>query len=268
VYTNSSDLATSDEAPSQPSDHLSCPLLLVVAHNILNNTAFGRFILLCHINPRRFFLQSPMTCPQLKSIRPESFFLDQLTNLSADPSSSSLVYLLPPCLIFLAIDVAVRLSYRASPTTVPTEDEADLDEEVIDRLSHRAHKVLSDFSRLEANISAEMIRSQRFCRTLEKCRNFSHHRYRLEAYNARHGSQAHKTSCIDSHKGPLASPSRPFASVSCFRIRSGVSRNKSKLCKDRSIQRNRQIRRVPSKLSAIDSCSQIRYGSCKRRLND
>jgi hypothetical protein len=72
------------------------------------------------------------------------------------------------------------------------EDEAEIrryDEKVIDRLSHR------DFSRLEANISAEMMRSQRICRTMEKRRNFAHHRHRLEAYNVRHswqGSNLHQ----------------------------------------------------------------------------
>src|SRR5258705_5897760 len=142
-----------------------------------------------------------MTYTQLEAIRPRSFLLDQLANFTVDPSSSSLAYLLPPCLILLAIDVAVRLSHRTAPTTVVMEDEVDLprfDEKIIDRLSHRAHKVLSDFSRLEANISAEMMRSQRLCRTLEKRRNFAHHRHRLEAYRPRHSSQGKQASfCTD-----------------------------------------------------------------------
>jgi hypothetical protein len=127
-----------------------------------------------------------MTCNQLDAIRPRSFLLDQLADLTIDPSSSPLAYLLPPCLILLAIDVAVRLSHRTVPTTVVEDDLPRYDAKVIDRLSHRAHKVLNDFSRLEANISAEMMRSQRLCRTLEKRRNFAHHRHRLEAYNASH----------------------------------------------------------------------------------
>ena len=127
-----------------------------------------------------------MTYSQVEAIRSRSFLLDHLSNFTVDPSSSSLFYLLPPCLILLAIDVAVRLSHRIALTTA--EDGTDLlryDEKVIYRLSHRAHKVLSDFDRLEANVSAEMMRSRRLCRTLEKRRNFAHHRHRLDAYSGK-----------------------------------------------------------------------------------
>jgi molecular chaperone GrpE (heat shock protein) len=93
------------------------------------------------------------------------------------------------------------------------EDEAEIrryDEKVIDHLSHRAHKVLSDFSRLEANISAEVMRSQRICRTMEKRRNFAHHRHRLEAYNARHSSQGNKTSCTNGQQKGVSKPFETF----------------------------------------------------------
>lgn len=150
-----------------------------------------------------------MTCPQFEAIRTRSFLLDQLANFSVDPSSSSLAYLLPPCLILLAIDVAVRLSHRTPPATVLMDDKADsskCDGTVADRVSHRAHKLLNDFSRLEANISAEMVRSRQLCRTLEKRRNFAHHRHRLETYNVRHGPH----SCTQKSQKGVSKPFETF----------------------------------------------------------
>lgn len=149
-----------------------------------------------------------MNCNQLEAIRPRNFLLNQLADLTIDLSSSPLAYLLPPCLILLAVDVAVRLSHRTVPSTsLVKEDLPKYDGKVIDRLSHRAHKVLSDFSRLEATISAEMLRSQRLCRTLEKRRNFAHHRHRLEAYNA-HNSQGN--TCNDRPKKGVSKPFQTF----------------------------------------------------------
>jgi len=128
-----------------------------------------------------------MSQTHLETIKAD-YFAEQLSNLTVDPSSSPFIYLLPPCLVLLAIDVVVRLSHRPAPVAVfPQDDEGVLqsksDGKMIHRLHHCARKVLGDFTQLEANLSTEMARSQQLCRTLEKRRNFAHHLHRLEVFH-------------------------------------------------------------------------------------
>ncbi len=174
------------------------PLILVAnlgigSDNFLSNTALGRlysnFIRTTDLEHSllsgRNFLRK-MSQTQLETIRAKDYFAEQLSNLTVDPSSSPFIYLLPPCLVLLAIDVVVRLSHRPAPAAVfPQDDEGGLQSKSdgkVHRLHHRARKVLGDFTQLEANLSTEMARSQQLCRTLEKRRNFAHHRHCLEVY--------------------------------------------------------------------------------------
>lgn len=129
-----------------------------------------------------------MSQTELETIRAKDYIAEQLSNFTINPSSSPFIYLLPPCLVLLAIDVVVRLSHRPapSPAVFPLEDEgrpSKSNGKTILRLHHRARKVLGDLTQLEANLSTERARSQQLCRTLEKQRNFVRHRHCLEVYH-------------------------------------------------------------------------------------
>ncbi len=120
-----------------------------------------------------------MTHTQFEVMRTTIFLTDQISNLVVDGLSSPLFYLLPPCLVLLAMDFVTRLPHQPSPATALQEHDLSK-EKVIHQLNHRAHKVLREFSQLEAKLSEELVRSSQLCRTLEKRRNFARHRHRLE----------------------------------------------------------------------------------------
>ncbi|KAF5319237.1 hypothetical protein D9619_008700 [Psilocybe cf. subviscida] len=116
-------------------------------------------------------------------------FSTQLAYISSNPpKTDNLVYLLPPCLVLLAIDVATRLTQRTKP--VPVEVENKEEEEVTVReaqLRHvidQVHEVLIKFQALEKKLSTEQARSTHLSRMLQKQKNFALHRQRLLAHNA------------------------------------------------------------------------------------
>ena len=87
-----------------------------------------------------------------------------------------LLYLLPPCLIFLAIDVALRISHRSSEDGIPLE--IALNEHEL-----RAQEVITEHRTRYKGVIKERQQQKDRHRMLEKQRNFAHHRERLLAYN-------------------------------------------------------------------------------------
>ena len=99
-----------------------------------------------------------------------------LSHIVPNPPPTILLYLLPPCLIFLAIDVALRVSHRPSEDGVPLEiapNEHEL----------RAQEVITEHRTQYKGVIKEWKQPKDRHRMLEKQRNFAHHRQRLLAYN-------------------------------------------------------------------------------------
>ena len=98
-----------------------------------------------------------------------------LSHIVSNPQPSTLLYLLPPCLILLAIDVALRISHRPSADGVPVEI-APNENELI------AQEAITEYkTRYKGVIRERQHRKDRH-RMLKKQRNFAHHRQRLLAY--------------------------------------------------------------------------------------
>ncbi|KAF9483719.1 hypothetical protein BDN70DRAFT_873574 [Pholiota conissans] len=110
-------------------------------------------------------------------------FSDHLAYLACNPpKADSLLYLLPPCLVLIAIDVAARLSQR--PKVLVEIVESTEREEEAKRLIRRVQEALAKFQSLERRLSIESTRSNHLARTIQKQQNFSRHRQRLSAYRA------------------------------------------------------------------------------------
>jgi len=97
-----------------------------------------------------------------------------LSHIVSNPPPSMLLYLLPPCLILLAIDVALRISHRPSADGVPVEIAPIEDES-------RAQQVVTEHRTRHKGVIKEQYPKDRY-RMLEKQRNFAYHRQRLLAY--------------------------------------------------------------------------------------
>ena len=87
-----------------------------------------------------------------------------------------LFYLLPPCLIFLAIDVALRISHRPPENGVPLEIAPE-------EHKPRAQEVITEHRSRFKRVTKERQQPKDRHRMLEKQRNFAHHRQRLLVYN-------------------------------------------------------------------------------------
>lgn len=96
--------------------------------------------------------------------------------VSNPPPTTILLYLLPPCLIFLAIDVALRKSRRPSEDGIPLKI-APNEHEV------RVHEVITEHRTGYKGEIKERQQPKDRHRMLEKQRNFAHHRQRLLVYN-------------------------------------------------------------------------------------
>jgi len=98
-----------------------------------------------------------------------------LSHIISNPPPSMLLYLLPPCLILLAIDVALRISHR------PSEDDIAL--EITNQHTLEAQQAITGYNtRLKGVIKERQQPTDRH-RMLEKQRNFAHHRQRLLVYS-------------------------------------------------------------------------------------
>lgn len=110
-------------------------------------------------------------------------FSEQLAYLSCNPpKAGALLYLLPPCLVLIAIDVAARLSQRPK-LVLETTESTERDEET-KKLIRRVQDALAKFQSLERKLSTETARSNHLARMLQKQQNFSRHRQRLSAYKS------------------------------------------------------------------------------------
>ena len=98
-----------------------------------------------------------------------------LSYIVSNPPPTMLLYLLPPCLIFLAIDVALRISHRPY-------DDAVLVETAPNEHELRA-QAFTEHRKLYKEVIKERQHPKDRHRMLEKQRNFAHHRQRLLAYN-------------------------------------------------------------------------------------
>ena len=97
-------------------------------------------------------------------------------SIVSNPPPMILLYLLPPCLIFLAIDVALRISHRPSENGIPLKivpNEHEL----------RAPEVITEHGKRHKGVPKERQRPKDRHRMMEKQRNFAHHRQRLLVYN-------------------------------------------------------------------------------------
>ncbi len=97
---------------------------------------------------------------------------EQLAYISSNPPrAGSFIYLLPPCLVLIAIDVATRLSQRPK-VTLEAARPPGRDEEV-QELVGRVRDALAKYHALEKKLSGEKARSQNLARMLRKQQNFT-----------------------------------------------------------------------------------------------
>jgi hypothetical protein len=102
-----------------------------------------------------------------------------LSHVVSNPPPTMLLYLLPPCLIFLALDIALRISHRPSEDGVPLEIAP-----TGNKYELRAQEVTTTKHGARYNgVIKERRQPKDRHRMLEKQRNFAHHRQRLLAYN-------------------------------------------------------------------------------------
>lgn len=126
----------------------------------------------------------------------------QLAYISSNPPmTDNLVYLLPPCLVLIAIDVATRLTQRAKsePAKVENKEGITVREAELRHVMQRVHEVLIKFQTLEKTLSTEQARSTHLSRMLQKQKNFALHRQRLLAHNA---NVAQQRAARESERGP------------------------------------------------------------------
>ena len=88
-----------------------------------------------------------------------------LSHIVSNPSPSMFLYLLPPCLVLIAIDAALRISHRQSEDDIPL------------KIVPNTHRL-----RIQQVIKKRQQPKDRH-RMLEKQRNFANHQQRLLAYN-------------------------------------------------------------------------------------
>ena len=100
-----------------------------------------------------------------------------LSHMVANPPPSMLFYLLPPCFILLAIDVALRISHR------PSEDSVVL-EMAPNQRRLKAQQAITEYKTRDQGEIRESQQPKNRHRMLEKQRNFAHHRQRLLTYNS------------------------------------------------------------------------------------
>ena len=99
-----------------------------------------------------------------------------LSHIASIPPPTILLYLLPPCLIFLAIDVALRISHRPSEDGVPLKLTPNVHE-------LGAQEVITKHRTRHRGVIKEWQQPKDRHRMLDKQRNFAHHRRRLLVYN-------------------------------------------------------------------------------------
>jgi hypothetical protein len=174
-----------------------------------------------------------------------------LSYIVSNPPPTILLYLLPPCLIFLAIDVALRISHRPSEDGVPLEiapNEHEL----------RAQEFTEHRTRYKGVIKERQQPNDRH-RMLEKQRNFAHHRQRLLTYNRpatiplillSHDKETRK---LESNKGV-----RPSFTAFCDRL----------LVQNKIWKQQREIKVLRRSLDSISmaNCSNAFKAFCDRLI--
>ncbi|PPR04685.1 hypothetical protein CVT24_011902 [Panaeolus cyanescens] len=126
----------------------------------------------------------------------------QLSQMMTHSSSSTLLYLLPPCLIFIAFDAAVRITQRRSRTSsAPTALPAPVLDDDKDAIAQRA---VEECKLLAQKLKQERRRSAHLQRMIQKQRNFAHHRERLVAQ----ASQSSSTSPSPTRSSGTATPTQ------------------------------------------------------------
>lgn len=175
-----------------------------------------------------------------------------LSQMVSNPPPSILLYLLPPCLILLAIDVALRISHRSSEDSVPLET------------APNQHGLVAQQAITEYKTRDKAGKKRQQCkdyhRTLEKQRNFAYHRQRLFAYNPRlvtiplilprrHG----ETRNVDSNKGV-----EPSFAAFCDRL----------LLQNRLWKQQREIKMLRRSLDSVSlaNCSNAFQAFCDRLI--
>lgn len=167
---------------------------------------------------------------------------EQISDIKACPPSSALLYLLPPCILLLAIDVVLRLSNRPSPIANEPLDVPEAEDPVVRKMAIKAHQVLANFKKLEDDLSAEERRSRHLARMFRKQRNFAHHRRRIGAYK--------------SQQQPEASPQLNGAVTTTTKRPSGVSEPFNNFCERLLLQnkiwkQHREIKALKNTLHDI-----------------
>jgi len=159
-----------------------------------------------------------MSLHHLDPIR-SKHFAEQLADAASNPSSSTLLYLLPPCLVILAVDAVFRMRNRQSQVS-DVDQQSDHDEK-IRRLGEQSNMILSNFKELDRTLKSEGARSRTLVRTLVKQRNFAHHRQRLAEYTTQQSVSSRSPnahpSIPDSSKEAAKSVGAPFTNF-CERL--------------------------------------------------
>ncbi|PPQ68906.1 hypothetical protein CVT26_001843 [Gymnopilus dilepis] len=107
------------------------------------------------------------------------------------PSTSAFLYLLPPCLALLVVDLVAQYSNRRS--LIANAEESLKDKEEIERLGGDIKESLLKIEEMKKSLAWEQSHSRYLSRTIWKKKNFARHRERLQAYQ-----EAHHTPEVDS----------------------------------------------------------------------
>ena len=177
-----------------------------------------------------------------------------LSHIVSNPPPSMLLYLLPPCLILLAIDVALRISNRPYVDGVPLE---------ITRNEHelRAQEAITEHrTRYKRVVIKERQHPKDRHRMLEKQKNFAHHRQRLHAYNPGLVTIPLSLSSCDRKTNKLASNRGvgPSFAAFCDRL----------LLQNRIWKQQREIRTLRRSLDSMSmaNCSNAFKAFCDRLI--
>ncbi|KAF9560576.1 hypothetical protein CPC08DRAFT_707971 [Agrocybe pediades] len=122
-------------------------------------------------------------------------------NIGSSATTAPLLYLLPPCLVFLAVDIANQYANRR--LLIANEERSARDKEEIKRLAEEDLKSFEKLKHLQQQLAKEKNNAIYLRRLLKKQKKFMYHRERLEA-------------CGSGDAGPDVPPPSYTANVSSF----------------------------------------------------
>jgi len=140
-------------------------------------------------------------------------------NIGSSTSTAPLLYLLPPCLVFLAVDIANQYANRR--LLIANKEQSEKDREEIRRLAEQDLETFEKVKELQQQLAREKNHSVYLSRLLKKQKNFIYHRERLVACHSRETGPdvppPSYTANVTSFEKPKAGVGAPF-SVFCERL--------------------------------------------------